>query len=158
MADINLDVLKQRDADRNVKDIYRDLHLDLQLKFTRNNQLEKTPEIKDIVSDRNVGAIRNAFVSLLTTSPGDKILNPTFGINFGDMLFLPVSEERADSIGNRIIETVEKFEPRIKLLRLTITPLIEDQEYICDFIFTIPRFSNEQLNLKGTLSRTGFYV
>lgn len=158
MAEINLDVLRQSDQNRSADNIYTDLHLDIKLEFTRNNELEKRPEAKDIVVDNNIGAIRNAFVSLMTTSPGDKILNPTFGINFGDMLFLPVSETRADSIGNRVIEVVEKFEPRIKLLQLTITPVIEQQEYICDFVYTIPRFSNERIKLKGTLSRTGFYV
>ena len=98
------------------------------------------------------------FVNLLTTSPGQTPLNPLFGINFGDLLFLPVSEERADAIGSNIIDTVARFEPRIKLIKLTITPVIEQQEYICDFIYTIPRFNNERINLSGRLSRTGFYV
>ena len=74
------------------------------------------------------------------------------------MLFLPVTEIRADSIGKRIIETVEKFEPRIKLINLFIVPVIEKQEYIVEFVYSIPRFNKERLNLKGTLSRTGFYV
>ena len=158
MAEINLDILRQPTGDRDVNEIYTDLRLDLKLEFTRNNQLKKENEVRDIVVDNNVSAIRNAFISLLTTSPGDKILNPKFGINFGDMLFLPVSEVRADSIGKRIIETVEKFEPRIKLINLFIVPVIEKQEYIVEFVYTIPRFNNERLNLKGTLSRTGFYV
>ena len=158
MAEINLDIIRQPDSNRDVKNIYTDVHMDFKLNFSRNSELEKKDEVRDIATDKNIGAIRNAFISLMTTSPGDKILNPTFGINFGDMLFLPVSEGRADSIGNRVIETIEKFEPRIKLLNLTITPVIESQEYICDFVYTIPRFSNEKISLKGTLSRTGFYV
>ena len=109
-------------------------------------------------SDDNLNAISNAFISLLTTTPGEKILNPLFGINFGDLLFLPVTEERADVIGSSILTNIEKFEPRIKILNLTITPAIEQQEYICDFIYTIPRFNNEKLNLKGKLSSSGFYV
>tara|TARA_R100000353_G_scaffold172814_1_gene138464 strand:- start:494 stop:970 length:477 start_codon:yes stop_codon:yes gene_type:complete len=158
MAEINLDILRQPTGDRDVTQIYTDLRLDLKLEFTRNSQLEKENEVRDIVADNNVNAIRNAFISLLTTSPGDKILNPKFGINFGDMLFLPVTEIRADSIGKRIIETVEKFEPRIKLINLFIVPVIEKQEYIVEFVYSIPRFNKERLNLKGTLSRTGFYV
>lgn len=158
MAEINLDVLRQPIQSNNEGTVFSDVHLDLKLKYTKNNELEKQPEIRDIEVDININAIRNSFISLMTTSPGDKILNPTFGINFGDMLFLPVSEARADTIGTRIIDCVEKFEPRIKLIKLTLTPFIESQEYVCDFVYSIPRFGDEKLNLKGTLSRTGFYV
>ena len=158
MAEINLDILTQVDGNRPDKAIYKDIHLDLNNVYTRNSELDKRNEVKDLQTDTNIGAIANAFVNLLTTSPGQKPLNPLFGINFGDLLFLPVSEERADSIGTTMIDCVARFEPRIKLIKITITPVIEQQEYICDFIYTIPRFNNERINLSGRLSRTGFYV
>jgi len=159
MATLNLDILKQQNTAKGNKEaIYIDLHLDVKQKFPLRNELEKTYQVRDIVSDVNLDAISNAFVSLLTTSPGEKILNPLFGINFGDLLFLPVTEERAGVIGNTIISNIEKFEPRIKLVGLTITPVIDQQEYLCDFVYTIPRFNNQELNLKGKLSSSGFYI
>ena len=87
MAKINLDILK-KPAERQNPFVFTDLKLDLKIDKTFNNELEKKGQIKDIQSSNNLEAIRNAFVSLLTTSPGEKILNPTFGINFGDLLFL----------------------------------------------------------------------
>jgi len=158
MASINLDIINVLDTDRDDTTIYKDLHLDLSLDYTLSNELEKDQQITDITSDNNVGAIRNALISLLTTSPGEKILNPLFGINFGDILFLPVTEERANVIGSNIISNISKFEPRVKILNLEITPVIEEQEYICDFTYTIPRFNNQTLQLKGSLSQSGFYV
>ena len=159
MATLNLDILtRQKTVDKEDEVIYRDLHLDIKQKFPLRNELEKEYQRNDIISDDNLDAISNAFISLLTTSPGEKILNPLFGINFGDLLFLPVTEERAGVIGINIISNLEKFEPRIKLLNLTLTPVIEQQEYICDFVYTIPRFNNAELNLKGKLSSSGFYV
>jgi phage baseplate assembly protein W len=159
MATLNLDILtRQKTVDTEDEVIYRDLHLDIKQKFPLRNELEKEYQRNDIISDDNLDAISNAFISLLTTSPGEKILNPLFGINFGDLLFLPVTEERAGVIGSNIISNLEKFEPRIKLLNLTLTPVIEQQEYICDFVYTIPRFNNAELNLKGKLSSSGFYV
>ena len=160
MATLNLDILKQE----NVLDqeessvIYKDLHLDIKQNYPLMDELEKKFQVNDIIADVNIDAISNAFISLLTTSPGEKILNPLFGINFGDLLFLPVTEVRADVIGKNIISNMEKFEPRIKLISLTITPIIDDQEYECDFIYTIPRFNNNSLNLKGKLSSSGFYI
>jgi|TARA_R110000803_G_scaffold39589_7_gene85410 phage baseplate assembly protein W len=158
MASINLDIITQADSDRGERAVYTDLHFDLSLNYTRSNELEKQQQIRDIITDQDVGAIRNAFISLLTTSPGEKILNPLFGINFGDLLFLPVNEERAGVIGSNIITNISKFEPRIKVLNLEITPVIESQEYICDFVYNIPRFNNQRLQLKGNLSQSGFYV
>ncbi len=158
MASINLDIISVPDTDRDETTIYKDLHLDILLDYTLSNELEKDQQITDITSDNNVGAIRNALISLLTTSPGEKILNPLFGINFGDILFLPVTEERANVIGSNIISNISKFEPRVKILNLEITPVIEEQEYICDFTYTIPRFNNQTLQLKGSLSQSGFYV
>lgn len=160
MAIINLDILKQTKTLETLDDnvIYSDLELDVKKRYPLSNELEKSSQINDIIPATNIKAIINSFTNLLTTSPGEKILNPLFGINFGDLLFLPVSEERADVIGTNIINNIERFEPRIKLQKLEITPNIDDQEYICDFIYTIPRFNNEQLNLKGRLSSSGFYV
>jgi len=159
MAELNLDILSQQvTLDKAEKAIYKDLHLDVRQKYPLRSELSKDYQVNDIISDDNFDAISNAFISLLTTTPGEKILNPLFGINFGDLLFLPVTEERADVIGSSILTNIEKFEPRIKMLSLTITPVIEQQEYICDFVYTIPRFNNEKLNLKGKLSSSGFYV
>lgn len=161
MATINLDILKQENNITDSKEenvIYRDVHLDIRQKFPLKDELQKNYQVNDIVSDVNLDAIKNAFISLLTTSPGEKILNPLFGINFGDLLFLPVTEERANVIGTNIINNLEKFEPRIKIASLTITPVIDQQEYNCDFTYTIPRFNNRELNLKGRLSSSGFYV
>ena len=160
MATINLDILKQK---RNIQNsdpdiIYTDLRLDTRKGYSVSDELEKDVQVNDIIASTNLDAIINSFTNLLTTTPGEKILNPLFGMNFGDLLFLPVSEERADVIGSNIIQNLEKFEPRIKLLNLTITPKIEEQEYQCDFIYTIPRFNNKELNLKGRLSSSGFYV
>lgn len=158
MATLNLDILTQQKTLDNDEVVYKDLRLDLKRNYPLRNELTKEYQVNDIISSDNIDAIKNAFISLLTTSPGEKILNPLFGINFGDLLFLPVTEERANVIGSNILSNLEKFEPRIKILSLEITPVIEQQEYICNFTYTIPRFNNRKLNLKGKLSSSGFYV
>ena len=157
MASIKLNSISlPKKEDKDV--LFKDLHLDLVLNTSRNNQLAKDPEVRDLEADVNINAIQNSIISLLTTSPGEKILNPIFGIDFGDLLFLPVSESRAEVIGEGIIEVIEKFEPRMSLINLEITPKIEDQTYICNFTYSIPRFDNERISFKGRLSQSGFYV
>ena len=158
MAEINLNILVQDTPTKVDEIIFNDLRLDLTLGYTRNNELEKGKEVRDIIDDVNIKAIENAFINLLTTSPGQKPLNPTFGINFGDLLFLPVTRARADVIGEGIVTNIERFEPRVNVINLTITPEISQQQYICDFTYNIPRFKNEKFNITGRLSKGGFYL
>lgn len=156
MAKINLDILKKAETRQNTA-IYTDLKLDLKIGKTFNDELLKKGQIQDIETSNNLDAIRNAFISLLTTSPGEKILNPTFGINFGDLLFLPVTEARALVIGETILLNINDFEPRIKIIGLEVIADQENQEYAINFEFTIPRFNNEPFSIKGALNQTGFY-
>lgn len=158
MAEINLNILTQAQPQKENKVIYNDLRLDLVLGYTNNDPLDKGKEVRDLLDDVNVEAIQNAFINLITTSPGEKPLNPTFGINFGDLLFLPVTEERADAIGTGIIDNIAANEPRVNIINLTITPDIGDHSYICNFTYSIPRFKGAKFNLSGNLSRSGFSV
>ena len=143
MAEINLNILTQAQPQKENKVIYNDLRLDLVLGYTNNDPLDKGKEVRDLLDDVNVEAIQNAFINLITTSPGEKPLNPTFGIN---------------AIGTGIIDNVAANEPRVNIINLTITPDIGDHSYICNFTYSIPRFKGAKFNLSGNLSRSGFSV
>ena len=67
---------------------YTDLKLDLEFDYTQNNELLKNREIKDLVVDYDYAAIRNSIFNIITTIPGQRILNPVFGINLQKYLFL----------------------------------------------------------------------
>jgi|TARA_R110002012_G_scaffold289133_1_gene482066 phage baseplate assembly protein W len=156
MARINLSILEKTDKKPDVS-IFSDLNLNFRLGNTFNDELNKKDQITDIKISNNLDAIRNSFISLITTSPGEKILNPTFGINFGDLLFLPVSEPRALVIGENIVENIARFEPRIQIVGLEVIADEVEQEYIINFEFTIPRFNNQNFSIIGALNKTGFY-
>jgi len=156
MAKIKLDILKG--VDRPTTSLYTDLKLDLQIGKNLYNELERNYQKFDIEADNNLAAIKNSFISILTTSPGEKILAPTFGINFGDLLFLPVTPDRGTIIGEAIVENVRRFEPRITILSLEIIANEDTQDYTINFGFTIPQFNNQKFSIKGDLSNSGFYT
>ena len=156
MAKIKLDILKG--VDRPTTSIYTDLKLDLQIGKNLYDELQREYQSFDIETDNNLAAIRNSFISILTTSPGEKILAPTFGINFGDLLFLPVSKDRGTIIGEAIVENVRRFEPRITILSLEIIANEDKQDYTINFVFTIPQFNDQKFSIKGDLSSSGFYT
>jgi phage baseplate assembly protein W len=158
MAKIVLDFLQNTDANRSNTNIYTDIRMDLQLNRTFSDELAKIRQIADIQVDNNEGAIKNSITSILTTSPGEKILNPPFGCNFGDLLFLPVTEQRARLVGETILNAVTKFEPRISIKNINVTPLFDESQYIIDFTIVIPRFKTQQVKFKGTLDKSGFFT
>jgi phage baseplate assembly protein W len=158
MATISLSPLANSYTNRNNATVFTDLHLDLVIGSTFSNQLFKQQQILDIKADHNLAAIYNSIVSIITTTPGQKPLNPTFGINFGDVVFLQCTNDRALSIGNAIFTAITQFEPRVTVNNVNVNPDFENQQYTINITITVPRFSTQQVTIVGTLDKSGFYL
>tara|TARA_E500000318_G_scaffold107439_2_gene116729 strand:+ start:860 stop:1333 length:474 start_codon:yes stop_codon:yes gene_type:complete len=137
--------------------IYRDVDLNVNVGIVKGNSAASSENLKDLNTSVNFEAIKNSLINLITTFPGQKILNPEFGMNFGDLLFLPVSKARATVIGETINNTFIGFEPRIQITFIEVIADIENQEYELNIEINIPEFNNNPLNLKGRLNKSGFY-
>jgi phage baseplate assembly protein W len=137
--------------------IYNDIDLNVNVGVVRGDNAESKENLKDLNTSVNFEAIKNSLINLITTFPGQKILNPEFGMNFGDLLFLPVSKARATVIGETINNTFVGFEPRIQISFIEVIADIEQQEYELNIEINIPEFNNNPLNLKGRLNKSGFY-
>jgi phage baseplate assembly protein W len=137
--------------------IYNDIDLNVNIGIVRGDNAESKENLKDLNTSVNFEAIKNSLINLITTFPGQKILNPEFGMNFGDLLFLPVSKARATVIGETINNTLVGFEPRIQISFIEVIADIEQQEYELNIEINIPEFNNNPLNLKGRLNKSGFY-
>ena len=137
--------------------IYNDIDLNVNVGIVRGDNAESKENLKDLNTSVNFEAIKNSLINLITTFPGQKILNPEFGMNFGDLLFLPVSKARATVIGETINNTFVGFEPRIQISFIEVIADIELQEYELNIEINIPEFNNNPLNLKGRLNKSGFY-
>jgi len=158
MATISLQPIANTFSTRNNATVYSDLHLDIAIGNTYNNQLFKQQQILDIQADNNLAAIFNSIVSIITTTPGQKPLNPVFGINFGDLIFLPCTNDRALSIGNAIYQGINQYEPRVVLNNFNVTPVFDQYQYIITLSLTVPRFSTQQVTIVGTLDKSGFFI
>lgn len=135
---------------------YADLHLDLELQQLVTNEAAKNAQQQDIVADYDLGAIRNSIVNLFLTSPGDKILNPEFGMDLRDYLFMPTSESVAGLINDTISRNINVFEPRVVLQRLNVVPDYDNQQYTINMTVVVPFLQNSTLNLSGTINSQGY--
>ena len=155
MSNIIIDTLpiKQRGSQGY---LYADLHLDLKQGILLNDQLHKTAQISDIITDFDLNAVRNSLVTLFTTSPGEKILSPQYGLNLKGYLFNPITEYTGEVIANNIIRNVSIYEPRVKLTNIDVTADVDNQQYTIIIQFDIPTLGVVGVKLAGAINDIGF--
>ena len=81
--------------------------------------------------------------------PGQKILNPEFGLNLTQWLFTNLSETNASLIKFKITVQINKYEPRVTLTKVEVIPNYEEHQYDIAIHFN----NNEVFNLN--LTETG---
>lgn len=156
MAKIVIQGLPQtRAADQPYK--YTDLHLDLREQYTINDNFNQQPEINDIKVDHDIDAIKNSIKNIFYTSPGEKILNPEFGLNLRQFLFEPATTKNADLIRRIIFGEIERFEPRIVIRSVEVAPVFENDEYNITMTFAVPTLDITNVRLFGALNKSGYY-
>ena len=156
---INLDFLSDRSTkDRAQKYVYADLHMDFKLQSSLSNSYLSDPgtQLKDVNIDYDVRAIETSIRNIFNTKPGEKILNPAFGLDLSQYLFEPISEDTAREIGNTILEQLPLYEPRVNLNSIDIVAKENNNEYIVTMSITVPELNNLYTDIKGVLDTQGF--
>ena len=136
--------------------LYKDVELDLQYGYTSNSELFSPAEKSDLVSLYDVNSVLNSLKNILTTSPGEKILNPTFGLDLRDYLFETVNETKGYFIGEDILTGLPTQDNRlvINLVEVIVRP--EDQEYVINLDIGIPSLNISSITLNGVLNNEGY--
>ena len=155
MASIVIEELKIQDPG---KPIYTDLHLDLKSNYILDPRLESKDTIIDLVASYDVDAIKNSIYNLFTTMPGQKILNPVYGLNLMQFVFTGITDMNAKLIGNAIVDGIKKFEPRLVIKKVYIFPDYENNTYEIGLRLAVPSLNIEAISVKGTLSESGYYM
>ena len=168
MSSINLNELKtvkpqavEGDANPSIEDVdsykYKDILLDLQYTTVNNNAANPSFFINtDLTDIRDMADIRNSIENLLTTRPGEKLLNPSFGLDLSSYCFDPVNRVTADRIARTILLEVPRNEPRVEVVSLDVVGYEEDGTYEITFGINIPDASVGTQKMKGRLNSDGF--
>lgn len=158
MAKLQLDILSNVNANKSNAQVYTDVALDFVLDTTLSDQLLKKSQISDLNVDYNLGAIFNSISNIMNTNPGQKPLNPTFGVGLANLLFLPVTDDRALTIGNAIYDAVSNYEPRVNINNINVIPDPDNHQYTIEFSISVPRFNTQQVKFVGVLDKSGFFT
>lgn len=136
--------------------LYKDIEFDLIPSYTDNGELFKSDEKIDLKPIYDTKSVLTALKNILTTSPGEKLLNPTFGLDLRDYLFEPVTEVRGYFLGEDILTGLPSQDSRIQLNEVRIIVNPEDQEYQINLNISIPSLNVYDLSLNGLLNNDGY--
>lgn len=100
---------------------------------------------------RNVDteAIRDGLIQLIMTQNGERPMNYAYGTQVRAAVFEPLDDALVENLADSIRSAVERFEPRVLLRGVNVTPDIEDSRLDISVDFSIKGgvFSVQQINL-----------
>jgi len=129
---------------------YKDLHLDFEKSGEYNSTLQQKIDGNDLKADYNENAIKNSLKNLFNTKPGQRFLFPLYGLDLNQYLFEAVTEFNGQIIGEKIVSSIKKYEPRVTLERCKVLAKPDDNEYDITIFLTIPIF-NTSTSINTTL-------
>lgn len=136
--------------------LYKDIEFDLVPSYTNSGELFKSDEKIDLKPIYDTRSVLTALKNILTTSPGEKLLNPTFGLDLRDYLFEPVTEVRGYFLGEDILTGLPSQDSRIQLNEVRVLVNPDEQEYQINLNISIPSLNVYDLSLNGLLNNDGY--
>jgi len=87
------------------------------------------PLTDDLIAIKNQTAIARSIRNLVLTSPGERFFNNEVGSRVNDLLFENVDDLTASSVKSEIENTIENYEPRVKLLSTKVSANQDSYEF-----------------------------
>ena len=89
---------------------------------------ETNPLNSDLIALKNTSAIARSLRNIVFTQPGEKFFQPEFGSRVTESLFDIADGVSASSIRDEIRSSIINYEPRVKLLDVTVIPNPRENE------------------------------
>ena len=91
----------------------------------------------DLTLLTNADAIKRSIINLLFTEPYERFFNPNLGAGLKAYLFENISKDTEYVIREKIIETINNYEPRAQLLEVSVKAMPDDNMYTATIMFAI---------------------
>lgn len=89
--------------------------------------------------------LRQSIFIILNTVPGERVMRPDFGCRIHELLFAPANEYTAAVAERYITEALKRWEPRMDLRRVRVTPGRQEYgELLIDIVYAIKGSSDER--------------
>ena len=87
------------------------------------------PLTDDLIAIKNQTAIARSIRNLVLTAPGERFFNNELGSRVNELLFETVDDITAASVRSEIENTIENYEPRVKLLSTKVSANPDSYEF-----------------------------
>tara|TARA_R110000824_G_scaffold93685_2_gene226458 strand:- start:5448 stop:5789 length:342 start_codon:yes stop_codon:yes gene_type:complete len=78
-----------------------------------------------LAQNENLRSLRDCVVQLIMTGRGARVMRPDYGTDLRSSVFDPLTEDSIDSLRTQILSTIAKYEPRVIVQRISLTPDFE---------------------------------
>ena len=156
MPDLSVDKLENASLQNEY--LYKDLHLDLELAVYYNRQLNKGQQLKDVQGLFDLESVKNSITNAFLTAPGQKILNPEFGIDLRRHVFEQVSVFEEDWIRDDIERSLPGQEPRIQVQNVEVVARPDENRFDIFLKINVPSLNAYGITLEGRLNKEGYYI
>ena len=124
----------------------RRAYKDVSLTFAKN------PVTNDIVAVTGAAAVKRSLRLLLSLDVGETPFFPEFGTRLRRLLFEPIDPITTVMLRQEIEATIVRFEPRVTIQQLTVTPSTDEFTYEINLLFSLVN-QTQPLTLTLYLSR-----
>ena len=106
-----------------------------------------------------IEAVKNNIRNLLNTNQGERLMQPTFGLNLRDFLFNQINEENVASIQNGISETLSFWLPFVNIKNIQVATNSDDttigtNSMVINIVFAISQDSNSLNSVQIAITNT----
>ena len=108
----------------------------------------------DLIAIKNQTAIARSIRNLVLTSPGERFFNNDLGSRVNELLFENVDDITASSVKSEIENTIENYEPRVKLLSTRVSANPDAYEFDVTIRYEIVGIEAEPQQLSFALQPT----
>ncbi len=115
---------------------------------------KKHPVSDDLVVVKDKAAIVQAITALLLTNKGERPFQPDLGCDIRRSLFEPLDYATSGLIRSQVLDVLGKYEPRIEVDDIRVSPDEQNNGYDVELYFTIVGRDDEVIATEFFLERT----
>ena len=110
------------------------------------------PVTGDVTIKNDEEAVKQSLRSLISTRHYERPFHPEIGCQIHGLLFENFNPVTAKVMKKTILDTIDKFEPRVTVLEVKLRENVDNNEVVCDLIFRLNN-SDRPITLTTLLTR-----
>ena len=115
---------------------------------------QANPLNQDLIVLKNENAIARSVRNIVFTVPGEKFFQENFGSRISESLFENIDEVSALEIKDEITESINRFEPRVKLISVDAIPDYQGNAFNVLIVYEIIGIDTPAQQLEFVLQST----